>query len=186
MKFFNHLFGKNKKNNDDEESPFLPKETEPIELIFAKNFTKKGGKFLYCENKNEVLQYFDEILIENNWNLNSITCKNDFLIDYFGLRKLNNKDIIDAEVITCEFLVANKGSILVSSNQISTKKLNEISENLIVFAKNSQFSSDVSESMSLLNSKYETKPTNITTINAFDTKSEIDFLSYGRTSKCTM
>ena len=45
MKFFNHLFGKNKKNNDDEESPFLPKETEPIELIFAKNFTKKGGKF---------------------------------------------------------------------------------------------------------------------------------------------
>ena len=91
--------------------------------------------------------------------------------------------IIDAEIITCEFLVANKGSILVSSNQISTKKLNEISENLIVFAKNSQFSSDVSESMSLLNSKYETKPTNITTINAFDTKSEIDFLSYGRTSK---
>ena len=52
-----------------------------------------------------------------------------------------------------------------------------------MFAKNSQFSSDVSESMSLLNSKYETKPTNITTINAFDTKSEIDFLSYGRTSK---
>lgn len=183
VKFFNHLFGKNKKNNDDEESPFLPKETEPIELIFAKNFTKKGGKFLYCENKNEVLQYFDEILIENNWTLSSITCKNDFLIDYFGLIKLNNKDIIDAEIITCEFLVANKGSILVSSNQISTKKLNEISENLIVFAKNSQFSSDVSESMSLLNSKYETKPTNITTINAFDTKSEIDFLSYGRTSK---
>ena len=50
-----------------------------FELIFAKNFTKKGGKFLYCENKNEVLQYFDEILIENNWTLSSITCKNDFL-----------------------------------------------------------------------------------------------------------
>ena len=183
VKFFNHLFGKNKKNNDVEESPFLPKETEPVEIIFAKNFTSKGGKFLYCENKNEVLQYFDEILIENNWTLNSITCNNNFLTDYFGLKKLNDKDIFDAEIITCEFLVANKGSILVSSNQISTKKLNEISENLIVFAKNSQFSSDVSESMSLLNSKYETKPTNITTINSFDTKSEIDFLSYGRTSK---
>ena len=183
MKFFNHLFGKNKKNNDDDESPFLPKETKPIEIIFAKNFTDKGGKFLYCENRNEVLQYFDEILIENNWTLNSITCNNNFLTDYFGLKKLNDKDIFDAEIITCEFLVANKGSILVSSNQISTKKLNEISENLIVFAKNSQFSSDVSESMSLLNSKYETKPTNITTINSFDTKSEIDFLSYGRTSK---
>ena len=183
MKFFNHLFGKNKKNNDVEESPFLPKETEPVEIIFAKNFTSKGGKFLYCENKNEVLQYFDEILIENNWTLNSITCNNNFLTDYFGLKKLNDKDIFDAEIITCEFLVANKGSILVSSNQISTKKLNEISENLIVFAKNSQFSSDVSESMSLLNSKYETKPTNITTINSFDTKSEIDFLSYGRTTK---
>ena len=183
MKFFNHLFGKNKKNNDVEESPFLPKETEPVEIIFAKNFTSKGGKFLYCENKNEVLQYFDEILIENNWTLNSITCNNNFLTDYFGLKKSNDKDIFDAEIITCEFLVANKGSILVSSNQISTKKLNEISENLIVFAKNSQFSSDVSESMSLLNSKYETKPTNITTINSFDTKSEIDFLSYGRTSK---
>ena len=182
MKFFNHLFGKNKKNNDDE-SPFLPKETKPIEIIFAKNFTDKGGKFLYCENRNEVLQYFDEILIENNWTLNTIKCKSDFLIDYFGLRKLDEKNIIDAEIITCEFLVANKGSILVSSNQISTKKLSEISENLIVFAKNSQFSSDVSESMSLLNSKYEKKPTNITTINAFDTKSEIDFLSYGRTSK---
>ena len=110
MKFFNHLLEKIK-NNDDEESPFLPKETEPIELIFAK-ISQKGGKFLYCENKNEVLQYFDEILIENNWTLSSITCKNDFLIDYFGLRKLNNKDIIDAEIITCEFLVANKDLFL--------------------------------------------------------------------------
>ena len=156
MKFFNHLFGKNKKNNDDEESPFLPKETEPIELIFAKNFTKKGGKFLYCENKNEVLQYFDEILIENNWTLSSITCKNDFLIDYFGLIKLNNKDIIDAaqklsisvrshsssislvDAKKIKNLIGKKNSVenIISVNKSSIKeKLDQSKVNFFIFFK---------------------------------------------------
>ena len=51
MKFFNHLFGKSKKSNDVEESPFLPKETEPVEIIFAKNFTKKVVNFCIVKIK---------------------------------------------------------------------------------------------------------------------------------------
>ena len=65
MKFLNYLFGKkNDKDQKNDQSPFLPKEKDSTELIFAKNFTKKGGKFIYCENKDEVLDYFEKILKE--------------------------------------------------------------------------------------------------------------------------
>tara|TARA_B100001996_G_C18670981_1_gene596727 strand:+ start:1871 stop:2452 length:582 start_codon:yes stop_codon:yes gene_type:complete len=184
VKFFNHLFGKNKKNKDDhEQSPFLSKESDPKEIQFAKNYTIKGGKFIFCENKTEVLYYFNQILLENGWEEKDLSCNNKLLNEYFQIKINNENNITNVEVLSCEFLIANKGSILLCKKQLDTRKLDEIPENLVIIAQNNQFVSDLSEAMTRLNSKYTNIPTNISTINAFDPNSEIDFLSYGSTSK---
>ena len=185
MKFLNYLFGKkNNKDQKNDQSPFLPKEKDSKEILFARNFTKKGGKFIYCESKTEVLDFFIKILTENGWQKSDILCDDSSLSNFFNLDNSNKKKDYAVQLLTCEFLIANKGSILICSNQIFDKKLNEIPENLILFSNSNQFVPDVSEAMTNINIKYNTDlPNNITTINSFNPSSETDFLSYGSASK---
>ena len=87
-------------------------------------------------------------------------------------------------MLGCEYLIANKGSVLVCSHQIQNLKLDELPENLIILASAAQFVEDVSEAMTMINTRYkEDLPSNITTLNTFDTNKEDDFLSYGSSTK---
>ena len=69
MNFFSNFFKKSssKKDSKSSESKFLPKKKAVIEERFILKFIENGGKFLYCENLDEVQQNFDLILKENEW-----------------------------------------------------------------------------------------------------------------------
>ena len=102
--------------------------------------------------------------------------------------KKNGGKFIYCEVFftTCEHLVAQNGSILVSSNQLLEKKLNEIPQNIIVFATTSQMVDSIGEGLKIIKRKYRERiPTNITTLKHFNPSSEDnrDFLTYGSSSK---
>ena len=84
-----------------------------------KTLANNGGKFLYASNKDEFQEYFSNTIIsENNWNDKSILCLNEnFIDDYIENIHLEfNKTNLNSHihVTSCEFLVANDGSILVS------------------------------------------------------------------------
>ncbi len=169
MSFWAKFFGKKKKK---EKSKYLPENKIPNDLSFVKKFTIKGGRFLFCENNNETSFNFNEILVENNWNLNEVFCFDN------DIKKKLNVDILKDEfspknfktcIIKCEFLISNTGLILVCDKQIMHFKLKELPNTLIILSQTNQFSKDVSEAMSLLKNKYEnTIPTNITTINIYN------------------
>ena len=87
---------------------------------------------------------------------------------------------------TCEHLVAHNGSILVCSNQIKEKKLDELPSNLVVFATTSQLVDSISEALKIIKERYQKNiPNNITTLKHFQPTAENkdDFLSYGSASK---
>ena len=85
---------------------------------------------------------------------------------------------------TCESLVANNGSILLSSNQIKEKKLDELPSNLVIFATTSQLVDTISEGLRIIKNHYKGYiPSNITTIQDFETEKEKDFMSYGSSTK---
>ena len=169
MSFWAKFFGKKKKK---EKSKYLPENEIPNDLSFVKKFTIKGGRFLFCENNNETSFNFNEILVENNWNLNEVFCFDN------DIKKNLNVDVLKDEfspknfktcIIRCEFLISNTGLILVCDKQIKHFKLKELPDTLIILSQINQFSKDVSEAMSLLKNKYEnTIPTNITTINIYN------------------
>ena len=169
MSFWAKFFGKKKKK---EKSKYLPENEIPNDISFVKKFTIKGGRFLFCENQNEILFNFNEILIENNWNLKEVFCFDE------EIKKSLNVDVFNEElslknfktcVIKCEFLISNTGLILVCDKQIKHYKLKELPNTLIILSKFDQFSKDVSEAMSLLKNKYtDAIPTNITTINIYN------------------
>ncbi len=95
----------------------------------------------------------------------------------------NPKDY-KALLIGCEYLIANKGTILICNHQIKDLKLHQLPDFIIVFSDLNNFVNDVSEGMSKLKNKYIDKvPSNITTLNVKNAKDENDFLSYGSSAK---
>ena len=172
----------------DGASKYVPQEKLPLDEKFTYNFRQNGGKFLYCITPQEILEAFDNILLENDWYEQDVFCFDTDLTTRFDGFNLNfNKKVASKFFLTkCESLVSNDGAILFSSNQIKEKKMHEIPTNLVVFATTSQFVENISEGMRIIKNKSAGRiPTNITTIKDFEIESEEekDFMSYGSSTK---
>jgi hypothetical protein len=169
MGIWDKFFGKSK-TKKPKKSPFLPTEEDPLDIGFAKNFTRKGGRFLYIESKDILLINFKEICVENNWEPQQILSLNQTNSNLFFASYVNETSgslkAYKAAIIDCEYLISNTGKILLSENQIRHFKLSDLPETIIVKARMDQLVRDVSQGMTLLKNKYpKTIPTNITTLN---------------------
>ncbi len=188
MSLFKRLLNPNKNKASEKEArgKYYPEEKLPIDEKFTYNFNKNGGKFLYCENIEEILEAFDNILLENDWYETDVFCLNEQLISRFDGFNLtfSKKEKATFFLSTCESLVANNGSILLSSNQMKEKKLHELPDNIIIFATTSQLVDTISEGLRIIKNQCQGKiPSNITTIQDFESKKEKDFMSYGSSTK---
>ncbi len=192
MSLFRKIFGSKSerlgeelKSND--RGKYMPEIKLPIDERFTINFKANGGKFLYCENLDEIFENLNYILEENKWEEKKVLLLDKNLEDKFknsGLQitsKINNSTFF---LTTCENLIADDGSLLISSKQIFEKKLPELPLNFIVFATTSQIVENIGEGLRGIKSKNREKiPTNITTIKHFKSSDDKDFLSYGSSAK---
>jgi len=179
-------FFKSKKNDESENVESSHQNIGSIDLIFAENFTKSGGRFIFIDEINSTKEVFDKIFEENQWDsenvcsLNANVAKN---LEIKSIRKIDNENV-RALVTECEFLISNTGRILICNKQIKSNKIEDLPSVLIVLAKSNQFVSDVSEGMTMLKNKYKGNfPTNITTLNVKNKLNEDNFLTYGNSAK---
>ncbi|MDC2995764.1 LUD domain-containing protein [Flavobacteriaceae bacterium] len=184
MGFWDFFKSKKKDESESGESP-LPN-IGSDDLIFAKNFTNSGGRFIFIDEINSTKEVFEKIFKENQWNpenvcsLDANVAKN---LQIRSIRKIDNKNV-KALVTECEFLISNTGRILICNKQIKSNKIEDLPSVLIVLAKSNQFVSDVSEGMTQLKSKYKSNfPANITTLNVKNKLNEDNFLTYGNSAK---
>lgn len=188
MGFWSKLFGtKTSTRNLTGGSPYLTPKKDPIDISFATKFTQKGGKFIYSEDAKTSDEYFKLILEENHWKNEEILCFDQNLTDRFHL-PIQSIDVDTSQfkvfLIRCEYLIANKGTILICNHQLMDFKLENLPSFFIVFSGLDNFVSDVSEGMTNLKNKYTDKlPSNITTLNVKNLSEEKDFLSYGNSAK---
>ncbi|AVI51323.1 lactate utilization protein B/C [Pukyongia salina] len=190
MSLFKRLLNPKGKSEDkvknSDHSKYYPEETLPIDERFTYNFNRNGGKFLYCENMEEILEAFDNILLENDWYERDVFCLDEMLTSRFDGFNLNFITKANATFFlsNCESLVANNGSILLCSKQIKEKKLHELPANFVIFATTSQLVENISEGLRKIKSRNKLHiPSNITTIQDFETNKEKDFMSYGSSTK---
>ncbi len=188
MNFFSKFFKKSSSEKEPKspESKFLPKKKAVIEERFILKFIENGGKFLYCENLSEVQENFDLILTENEWINQDLLMIKPEVKKEFNLNNNFSSSLEETKcfITDCENLIASDGSILISSNQINEKKLNEFPDNLIILSDTMKLKNTISEGLSEIKSKNKNIPTNITTIKNFNViKGDKDFLSYGTSSK---
>lgn len=191
-RLFNQKFkSKDKADNAQrsDKSSYYPEKQLPADENFMLNFKNNGGKFIYCENWDEVMDMFDNILLENDWYEKNVFCCNEKLCNKFDGFNLTFNTNPDSSffLLTCESLIAQTGAIMLSSNQIKEKKLEDLPQNLVVVATTSQIVETISEGLRIINSHQSGSiPSNITTIRHFkeqEEQEENDFLSYGSSTK---
>lgn len=153
-----------------------------LDDIFVHNFIKKGGKFLYCVNQEELQLNLLQILEENHWE--ETTCLDERLRKVVNLigKKTTVKFSGNMPVLSlCEHLVSENGSVMFSSNQVFQHKLSKLPINFIVIARTSQLVRTTSEGLMAIRKNYvHDFPTNISSIKSYmPGKAADDFLSYG-------
>ena len=191
MSLFKKFFSSKKQEDSSNEEKgmsndfFLQDDESAIDENFVVNFTKSGGKFLYCESLQEIFESFNNILEENDWHNSNICCYEDQLIEKFKTFNLNFSNNTNAEFFfaSCEFLVSNIGGILLTNHQLKDSKTTELPSNIVIFAKASQIIKDLDVGMQALKNNSKTIPTNITTLRQFGNGSDDNFLNYGSTPK---
>jgi len=193
MGLFEKLFRGGKKKvsteTDDTRGVHMPDLDIPADEKFTIYFKKNGGKFIYCVDFQDVRQALGDIIEENNWKEMPFFAMDERLQAKFAKEAISFTDKNTESGIfftTCEHLVAQNGSILICSNQLREKKLDELPDNFIVFATTSQLVTSIGEGLKKIKKKHQHGiPSNITTIKHFQNSKENknDFLTYGSSSK---
>lgn len=190
MSLFKKIFGASHDVSGDEHNqdtnPYLPEKQIPADELFTLNFKKNGGKFIYCDNLAEIHDQFLNILEENDWFECEALCFEPRLYSLLDENKLIHDNVKQPRFLlaSCENLVADEGSVLLSSNQIRQNKPGDLPSNIVIFATTSQIVGSKSDGLRGIKKKYDRDyPTNITTIKYFEKAKEEDFLQYGSAPK---
>ena len=189
MSLFRKIFGAgNEESEYENQSEYNnPKPSSlAVDELFTFNFKKNGGKFLYCENLNEVREQFENILEENDWFECEALCFEPKLFNLLDENKLEYTNVSNPKffLASCENLISEDGSVLFSSNQIKHYKPSELPDNMVILATTSQILESKSDGLRVIKKKYDRiYPSNITTIKYFEKVQDEDFLTYGSCAK---
>lgn len=146
----------------DFDSPLYVDTKEPLEIVFAQEFSKVDGKFVFCENHTEFVEAFTAVATEQKWS--EIYCYNEKVRGLFANSPLQIKDkiwdVTQAKVALtgCEFLVARIGGVLMSSKLSSARKLPAIVDTHVVVAQTSQLVHDIKDGLNAIKEKYGERP----------------------------
>jgi len=127
--------------------------------LFAENFIKLGGKFVFCEDERELLENL--VYLHENRNWETVLCAHQPTLDYFtksNVQLLTPADVpvesADACITECELLLARTGSIMVSSALPMGRTSSIYYPAHICIAYINQVAGDMDEAIYFLKKKY--------------------------------
>ncbi len=162
----------------DFESSVYTEITESLDITFAEAFNAVAGNFVYCASENNFINNFHQIASNNQWR--NLYCIDTDLLAMLNKTKIpvssEQKDFLLQKVgITkCEFLIARLGTIMVSSHQLSGRRMNVYPEIHVVVAYASQLVEDLKHSLKLIRHKYDTIPSMISMITGPSRTADIE------------
>ncbi|MDO9512614.1 MAG: LUD domain-containing protein [Bacteroidales bacterium] len=165
--------------NVDFESPLYTREDEADDVIFATEFSRIGGKFLYCANEMELLNGLAELIpAEGLKSISSFDPGIRALLESAEIEILPlNADFVDIKVGVsyCQALLSRTGSILMTSAQASGRRLMAFANVHIVIAFASQLVPDIKDALVNLREQYlDDLPSMITVISGPSRTADIE------------
>lgn len=129
------------------------------EEVFAETFIGLGGKFIFCDNEQELLGNIGLLYEKLAWK--QLLCADDRLMKLFSNNKIEfigpadpAIESADACITGCEALIARTGSILLSSAQHMGRSAPVYYPVHIVFAFLDQVVYDIEDGIKILKKKY--------------------------------
>lgn len=147
--------------------PLVGKDFDSRAELFARQSVELKTEFFRLKNESELPARFQQLAAENQWKqvathrgaLTDLTLRGTSLktISVDGGYRVEDMEAADAGLTECESLVAQTGSVLVSSRSSGGRALSVLPPHHVVVARNSQMVGDLTESFALLSKKYGTK-----------------------------
>lgn len=120
-----------------------------IDYKFAQLFSHSGGFFNYCADESEALKILNQIIKVEE--IRSIFCFDEDLKNFLNVLKTPfTEDLVlsnDTAFITCEYLIAHNGSIMLSQNNIKHYHSSRLPDKVIIMANVSQIVGNLSDAM---------------------------------------
>ena len=142
----------------DFDSPVHEMSDIPLEVMFAHEFTKVNGHFVFCEDELEFAEHLVPLSHEKKWErlfcgeerIKKIltSCDIPFESDSAKLTTC------ETGITLCENLVARTGTVMVSSRQTSGRRAPVFPDNHLVLAFTSQLVPDMKDALLALRTKY--------------------------------
>jgi len=145
---------------------------------FKTNLELIGGQVIFCNTKDEIIKEVKRICERKK--LDKIFCVDPILQNMIGDEVKIDFDENDFLSLTigmtgCEYLVAHLGSVLISSAQISGRRLNVFPETHIVIADEAQIIDYLDNALEKIQNKYKNKlPSLITNITGPSRTADIE------------
>lgn len=160
-----------KQNFIKEEIGDLDKEESPVSycdikgdalMVFAEKFVNSKGRFVYCENEEDFISKLQSLIQYRKWeNILAFSENLNSYLKNVGIETtLENENAI-VGISLCQSLIANTGSILITSSQGFGGRINKLPSIFIVIATSSQIFPNYKEALQPL---LENIPQNISTI----------------------
>ncbi|AZA91916.1 hypothetical protein EG343_15465 [Chryseobacterium nakagawai] len=141
-----------------------------LDYKFAQLFTHSGGFFNYCADEAEALQTLNQIIkIEG---INNLFCWDKELQNFLNVVKTSYTSELqpsnEAAFITCEYLIAYDGRIMLSHNNILHYHSSRLPDKIIIIANVSQIVNSLNDAMGKIKRNGNIK--NLTSISGSQSK----------------
>jgi L-lactate dehydrogenase complex protein LldG len=141
-------------NSEGTTSVYKPAQDDDA-IIFAEEFTKLQGKFVYCVNEKELLAQLANLIQQEGFT--KIYCKEpafQSMLQQLSIEPFDDLASCEVSVTGCEYLVARTGSVVLSSAQQHGRTSSVYAPIHICIAYNSQLVFDVKDALVFLKEKY--------------------------------
>jgi len=129
------------------------------EEVFASEFIKLGGKFVFCDNEQEMLDNIHALYDDRGWN--EILCAEPHILKLFQNNLMNfthefdpSNTTADVCITGCELLAGRTGTVIISSKQNFGRISPVFYPVHIIIAYSSQAVRDIHEGLEEMKNKY--------------------------------
>jgi L-lactate dehydrogenase complex protein LldG len=154
--------------NIDFDSSIYEVPNEPLEIMFAQQFTKLNGKFIFCENETEFITSLKALINENKWE--HIFSLEPSITSLLQKGEITHSDkaselsgATNVGLTGCEYLVARLGTIFISSKPASGRRMVVLPNYHIVVAYSSQLVLNLKDGLKAIKEKYGNQPPSLIT-----------------------
>ncbi|WP_261510817.1 lactate utilization protein [Chryseobacterium paludis] len=175
MSLFKRIVSKLTNQPEEDDSQSLEKlgdslKNADLDYKFAQLFTHSGGFFNYCADEAEALQTLNQIIkIEG---IHNMFCWDKELQNFLTVVKTPCTSELehsnDAAFITCEYLIAYDGRIMLSHNNILHYHSSRLPNKIIIMANVSQIVNNLNDAMGKIKRNGNIK--NLTSISGSQSK----------------